>query len=229
MSTTEPVNTASATSTAPRSALVAVVAAVALASAAAIGYFSASSATAHNAINLNAPTQPVVATINLPRTLDSLDEARALARDLEALDVRLKERVDNMVREFESLGEEIRVTPRDSPERLQAEQRFRELRIRIEVEQNIRKNRVEEEYAANLAKIFESIRNATAEVSRRNGYTVVFYDDSTAEVPPARVGVDAVRGIINQRRIGYVDPRHDITQEVIDYMNNQFARRPRGN
>jgi len=213
-----------------RSAWLAIAATATIATAATLGYFAAATANANNAANnLSAPPQPVVAIISLTKVLESLDEAVAAARDLETIDQGLKSRVDTMVRELEALGEDIRMLPPGSPERLQAEQRFRELRIRIEVEQNIRKLRIEEEYASNLNRIFDSIRQATTAISRRNGYTLVFYDDSTAETPPGRAGVDAIRGAINQRRVAFVDNRHDITQEVIDFMNNQFARRPKAN
>ena len=65
---------------------------------------------------------------------------------------------------------------------------------------------------------FEEIKEAVAHLANREGYDVVFVDDSASELPVAATEAE-MRRQIGARRMLYTSPRVDITDQLVNFMN----------
>jgi len=70
-----------------------------------------------------------------------------------------------------------------------------------------------------MLRIYNHIRDASAELADRDGYGLVIMDDSAIPIP---ADSRDVLGDISARRVLYASSTLDITQMLIDYMNTQW-------
>src|SRR5690606_6560452 len=77
-----------------------------------------------------------------------------------------------------------------------------------------------------LREISDRVAAACRELAAKNKYTIIMAEDSDSRPGPA--GKNEVGRQIMSKRFWYVDPAHDVTKELIDLMNNQYAAMPKG-
>jgi len=176
--------------------------------------------------NANRPpaAQPsVVTTIDLKRVFDQLSErgdvdARmtALAEELDAKATVQRDAIELLMedRELYAPGSQ----QYDETERLIARQSY-ELRALREF--SIRK--LELKKAQALRQLYSNIKSAAAGLASEQGYDVVFVNDAMVDVPAAATEGDTWTHIA-ARRMLYANPMIDVTDQLVERMNNAFAR-----
>jgi len=169
----------------------------------------------------------LIATARVSDIVNGLEELKTREQDLKTLIEDLKNRITEKGKKLEEKGKQLELMGEASG--AQREALIREmarLRVELEAENQISEAMIDRERGQIYSDLFEKIRKATAKVSERSGYAIVILDDSTAPVEGA--GERAVRGSIIMRRLLYVTPKNDITQEIITAMNNDWvAGRPK--
>lgn len=175
-----------------------------------------------------------VAVVNLERLRAGLTEFQerdaAVRQKALELGVYFQEREKDMA----LISEEINELPPDSE--LRREKMMERLRLgassRAEYEVqtelfSIEKGRV-------IREMFTKARGAVAEIAQREGWDVVLWDHEgnlallfEEDMPETSEPPDISYGAVNRRIVGrtvaYTSPRADITQLVIDTMNNAYA------
>lgn len=167
------------------------------------------------------PTQPsIIAAFDLEKTFNSLDEKKAadaallkLAEDLQgggtqqANDLKQqKEALEDLSRGSDKYSQLLEKLSQDS----QYYQAYIEYcRVKIDIER-----------ARNMKRLYLTIRQAVDQMARENQYSVVFVDDSIAEIPPGNE--EETNRQISARRMVYTSPEIDITDELINRMNKAF-------
>jgi Skp family chaperone for outer membrane proteins len=72
-----------------------------------------------------------------------------------------------------------------------------------------------------IGQLYLKITDAAAELAIQSGYTLVLTSDEDMQAPTKNA--DQVIQAASLRRILYADDRHDITQELIDFMNTRYV------
>lgn len=180
----------------------------------------------------------VVVTVNLGQVMENLTQ-RADS------DARLKKMRDELLAEQERRQNEVRVME-EKAKGLQAQMegatdaRKREIEgqlldlqeqaalaaLNYQAWQTISAEKVDIEAALTMQDLYRSVKAAAAQMATTNRYDLVLVDDSQGDLSmsgESRVSrMDQVRQQIAARRMLYVNPIIDITEDLIQRMNNAY-------
>jgi Skp family chaperone for outer membrane proteins len=158
----------------------------------------------------------VVATIDLERVIDNLDAMAAANAELADAAELYQERIAEKRETLELLQEEIDllVGPQRDEKLAEAEVLADDLRVFT----TFAEGKLEEQRVVALRRIYEDVREAAARLSRANGWDLVLVNDALVDVPPVGSQQELMRQI-SARRVIYGDPRIDVTDVLIQTMN----------
>jgi len=165
-----------------------------------------------------------VGTIDLNRTLERLDEkaqAEARLRDMAArIEVEGKERIERINQAKASLD----AAPAAERPALARELELQLIQTRAWEESQ--KQQVDIEMSLMLREIYRNIREQTAAMAAAQGLDLVIVDDSSGDIvidPRSRLRRESqVRQQIIGRRMLYRSDSVDLTDALVDRMNNAF-------
>ncbi|GIW74682.1 MAG: hypothetical protein KatS3mg103_1204 [Phycisphaerales bacterium] len=169
-----------------------------------------------------------VATVDLVKVITSLDE-------FQAVDKRIKADGEKKTREIEALTKEIEGLQADlkslDPASEAYDQLLRELNMKLgfrELRGSMLIRWQSEDNARILTELYEKALTAVAEVAKRDGWEIVIHRGQNLIVPRnpnvrAEAAMDFVENFIQTRRVIYSSDAVDITNSVIQHMNNRYA------
>ncbi|MFG0242693.1 MAG: OmpH family outer membrane protein [Phycisphaerales bacterium JB054] len=166
-----------------------------------------------------APT--AVALVNVERALNELEELKALNKSLEVRATSRQDKLDTLKKEQESLQAELAELPSNNKER-QREIRARmfELNETIKARYNAYQTLIDIEKGEIIAPLYAKLLTAVQEVSVKEGYELVLFDDRSLKIPNGVQSV--VNDAIQQKSVLFASDRIDITDQVVLQMNNKF-------
>lgn len=202
-----------------RSKLFIVVSAAALAVGAAFGY---------SVFGMqNGNLRPgVVATVRLSAVLDALQQRADAAANLKQMNDQIV--AENAARNeaMEKMLEEVKALPDGSAERQAKQETFALERLKHEAWLNFSQKKTDIEASLVMQDLYRSVKAAIAQMAAASRIDVVLIDDSKGELitsAESRVSrVEQVRQQIASRRLLYVNPTIDITDDLIERMNNAW-------
>lgn len=163
---------------------------------------------------------PRIATFDLKRTFDSLDQKKAadVAIDKTAND--LKAEGDRQAKAIKQMEADLKDFPPGTPKHQELMDKWslasQEYRAYIE----FCEFKVRTERARTLRQIYMTIKRDVEQLATERRYAVVFADDSIPEIP---AGTDeVVEREISARRMIYTSPDVDITEALISHMNKVY-------
>ena len=165
------------------------------------------------------PSSIVTVVIDLPKVLNGLNERTARNADLGVTVDELKKKKDDYQKELESLKKALDLIP-PGPARVAAQKALEEKKIRYKFELDLASNLAEGRQAEALRDLGNKIQAAAAKLAQLRGYHLVISSD--ASVTLEGNGDDITR-TISLRRVLYSDPQIEITDELVQFMNNEFA------
>ena len=169
-----------------------------------------------------------VATVDLVEVITNLDEFKAF-------DDRIKRDGQVKTDEIQALTEEIEGLQEDlkslDPNSDAYDQMFRDLNMKVgfrELRGSMLIRWQSEDNARVLTELYEKSLLAVSEVAQRNGWELVIHTGQAAAVPRnpnvrAEQAMDFVEDWIQSRRVIYSSDAVDITNSVIQHMNNKYA------
>ena len=169
-----------------------------------------------------------VVTVDLAAVLDGLKQRAAAAAELDQMKAAIEAEDDRWQQILTELQTRLDEAPESEKPALRAEIARKALEYqawgRAELEW------MDREKSLRWRDLDRSIRDAIAEMARLEGYDIVLTDDSGAELgvnPNASASVEAqVKQQLNARRLLYVNPEVDVTDELIKRMNNAYSAGP---
>jgi len=170
-----------------------------------------------------APPQPVIATVDVSRVFQSLNERNARIAELEARGNELRKGITELENRLKSEKAAYDVLP-DGAEKQAKRQELQRLVWQLEIESKLAQKTIDDLEAQMMRNLYLKIDEAAARVAKANGYTIVIASDENSEIPEQNVG--EIMRVIALKRMLYVDPRHDISDELILFMNNEFGPGP---
>jgi Skp family chaperone for outer membrane proteins len=171
--------------------------------------------------SIAAPAAGVIATIDLEAVVEKLEERAA--REAE-----LKGELEGARKKLDALGEELKAEQskldmiKDESQRSVARKAAREKVLRAEIERQIMERQLVERQVGIIADLYKKIDRAAEELAKQNGYAMVLASDEKVDVP-SEGDPAALRRAIALKRMLYVNPSMDVTDELITLMNNQWA------
>lgn len=194
--------------------------ALALAIVMLIGYQAA-------AIRHLAQLQPaVVATVDLEKIFNRLDERSHADSELTQLANELQKNVDAIARRIKSLEEELEVYERGSDKYQETLEKLSLLSLEYQADVEWSRQMIEFQRTVILRRIYSNIREFMDKEAQERGIDIIFVDDTVVELPPGDEE-ETVRQI-SARRMLYTNPAIDITDAVIRLMNEQFSKQREG-
>lgn len=166
-----------------------------------------------------APTP--VAVVDWLAVTERLDEWKAKQVDLSSHKSALEDRMTGIGTEMDQIREDIEVLPPDR----QREQlrRYRELAFQLEGFRQFAEQDLATEKTTEQLRIYQKINDAVARVAQRDGWQVVVWDDSKSK----RINLERLDEsveLISRRQVFYTAATAvDITDEVVNLMNNDWA------
>ncbi|HPO92764.1 MAG TPA: OmpH family outer membrane protein [Phycisphaerales bacterium] len=162
---------------------------------------------------------PIVAIVDLETVINSLDEQKSKQRELEdnakAEEARLKsfaEQVEGEKKALDGLTGDARAT---------AERKFRDDLFKLEFERQLATRNLNIRGGEMLRDLYMKVDAAAENLAKKNGYDLVLVSDEKAPIPQDDQA--AARRAMLLKRMLYVNPTLDITQELVQTMNNEFA------
>lgn len=189
----------------------------ALALAAIIGL--AVGARATPAPRFSPPSPASIAMVDLPKVLGGLKSAQAKDDALKAAEAELKKKAEAVKAEIDAERKRIGLLP-DDVKKIADLKALRERTLRADFDLDYGKAVLAEQQSEGLKELYAEIRTGIAELAKARGYHLVISSD---EGVPVRGTYDQASQTISLKRFFYVDPAMDITDELVQYMNNQFA------
>lgn len=162
-----------------------------------------------------------VAVVNVMRALNELDELKALNGPLNERGNERQAQLDVLKKEVENLQIELQELPATKRDRrLEIQARIFELNETIKARFNAYQRIIELEKGGILYPLYQKVLAGVEEISTREGYELVLFDNRELQVPQDSQAV--VSEAIQQKSILYAAERIDITDQVVQLLNNKF-------
>jgi len=173
--------------------------------------------------SLLAPPTPV-GTIDWLAATENLDEWRQMEQRIAERRSEHEQRLAALQNEIETLQGEIEVLPEGSDERRRQNREVARLSIRLQAEDRYAQQDLERMQTALQLELYQKIDAAVTRIAERDGYWIVLWDDSQVKRVDPRQLSQSIE-LISRRQVFYTsDEKVDITDEVVDLMNNEFRR-----
>jgi Skp family chaperone for outer membrane proteins len=165
----------------------------------------------------------VIATVDLEKIFNRLDEREHADTELANLANDLQKNIDAIVRRINALEEELEVYDRGSDKYQETLEKLSLLSLEYQADVEWSRQMIEFQRAVILRRIYSSIRTFMETEASARGIDIVFVDDTVVDLPPG--DEEETTRQISARRMLYTNPAIDITDEVIRRMNDDFGRR----
>lgn len=166
------------------------------------------------------PVAPVIAVVDIKKVLSGLDEQKDKKAEFER---RIAQHRDGLKKlDEERTADETRIKAMAAgPAKTAALQAYREKYFRAGVDREFNERLMAEDEVNMLRDLYLKIDEAAEALAKKNGYQLVLTSDEGMQIPGApQANIDQLSQSINLKRMLYVDPTLNITDELIQYMNN---------
>lgn len=176
--------------------------------------------------NRPATAEPsALATVNLETIFQRLDERGAadskllsIAEELDAERLRRRETLEALRDDLEMFGP-------GTPKFVQVNQDLARETYQLQAFLDFASRKLDVHKSKELRELYRRIKATAAEYALENGYDVVFVDDSVVPLPNEGTEAETMRQI-SARRTLFSNPAIDVTEDVINLMNDRFAQQP---
>ncbi len=163
----------------------------------------------------------MVATINITSVINGLDEIEARQNQLKTFIAERSNMIDGLNKEFEIAKSEFDLLPSEGSARRGKAEVLERFRMQIRFESELADALINNRRGEIFAGLFDKIDASVSELATSRGYTLVLSDDQESGAPSNPTEQQA-RAAIYGRRVMFADGSVDITDELIEMMNNQW-------
>jgi Skp family chaperone for outer membrane proteins len=193
-----------------------------LAAVAALGL--GSYAVARNAESLAgmfAPPAPVIVTIDMQKIFGGLTERMARQQELETMGGTMQKELDDLLAAGKSEAQKAEVMA-DGPEKAMAIDRLTEMQMQVRMKKELFEAKLDQRRADTFRILHAKISDACRRLAAQNKYTLVLTNDETNAIPGGMNTADTQKAI-SSKRIMFAEAGHDISNELVTFMNNEYS------
>ena len=162
----------------------------------------------------------LIATFDLYRTFKSLDEKKQADAELLQLKDELVATLEARMQTIKQMEEELALHQPGSPKHRELTEQWARASHEHQADAEFYQLKQSLEAGRRVNQIFSNITKAAEQLAKERGYAVVFVKDYINEIRPGTE--DEVERQNLERRMIYIDPDVDITDELIRRMNQSF-------
>jgi outer membrane protein len=163
------------------------------------------------------------AAVNVGTLINEYQRSKDLDEELAQLDADLKAEEEQRRAKIDQLQAEIdRLDPED-PTRVDRTRELLEMQIQYKVWGETKQAHRVREFSLWTTQIYREIIDAVKKVAEREGYDLVLYKD---EFQPGSMEPQAIMEQIRGRKVLYAHPSIEITQTVLDQLNEDYRAEP---
>ncbi len=174
------------------------------------------------------PPPSRIAAIDIPRLIGALDERAPREQQLQSFINDLNDQLTARGDEFETATADMQLLVAGTPERRRKAEEVARMRVDLEVQGRWSEQLIDRRRAEVFADLFEKVRDSATKIAQQRGYDLVISSDFEGDIP--RDQEAQIRSVMSARRVLYVSPDLDITDDVVRLMNNEWhagmANRP---
>ncbi|MDY7108806.1 MAG: OmpH family outer membrane protein [Planctomycetota bacterium] len=163
----------------------------------------------------------VVATVNIERLFQNLDERSAADTRLTALAEELDAETQRRQEEIERLNEELEIYAPGSQQHRELNEQIALKGYQLQAFLDFAMRKLDNEKSKFFRGLYDRIKQAVAATASENGYDVVFVDDSIVDLPRSATEEEMKRQI-SARRMLFATNQIDITDQLVERMNREF-------
>jgi len=167
-----------------------------------------------------APPAPVIAVIDLQKVFAGLEERITRQADLEGQGKTMQEELDRLLASGKDEATKADALP-NGPDKAAAIERLAELQLNLRVRKELFENKLDQRRAETFRVLYAKIADATKRMAQQNKYTMVLTTDDAGDLPAGMTTQDTQKGI-GSRRVVFVDAGHDVSAELVGFMNTEF-------
>ncbi|MBL8764970.1 MAG: OmpH family outer membrane protein [Phycisphaerae bacterium] len=160
-----------------------------------------------------------MAVIDLTRAFEGLDEKNAKESELREYKLKLETEMKKMKETYDGEKSKFDALP-DGQEKKDSFERARKLAIQLELENRFSTQKLDEATADTFRSLYAKIADASARLAKQAGYTMVVSTDEKVVIP--QTGTDDVKRTISLKRFVFVDPVHDVTDDLVRMLNVEY-------
>jgi Skp family chaperone for outer membrane proteins len=168
--------------------------------------------------------QPVaVATVDIVKIIDGLEERVVLEKDLQVRTDARQNQLNEVLEQLKILQANIEEAGDRTTDAYKEQVRqFYELRAVAEARREALSQIISIDLGSVRREMFLKVTDAVGRIAQREGYDIVMLDDSLFPLPENAADADVYRAIITKGII-YRQDTTDITDDVVTLMNNEFT------
>lgn len=161
-----------------------------------------------------------IAAIDIPRLIGDLDERAPREQQLQAFINNLNDELKARGEELETAAADMQLLVAGTSERRRKAEEVARMRVDMEVQGRWSEQLIDRRRAEVFADLFEKVRGAATKIAQQRGYDLVLSSDFEGDIP--RDQEAQIRSVMSARRVLYVSPDIDITDDVVRLMNNEW-------
>ena len=170
-----------------------------------------------------APPNPVptsIATFDLEKTFNALEEKKAADAQLKRLAEDMKKESEKSAKKLKAMETELEDLQPGTAKHKEMMENLAEGGHNYQAQVEFFRAKMDIDGARMMRQVYASIRLAAEQLAKERGYSVVLVNDSITPIPPGTV--EEVTRQISARRMVYASPQVDVTEELISRMNSAF-------
>lgn len=180
-------------------------------------------ATAAAASSAGTPTQglpSVIGSIDMDTVFENYEKVKKSSEEIQAKALAKQNELQKMVADMKAAAEKQASLSPTSPEFKKFDQQLTQMKIEAQAfQENIQKELAQLEAEA-LASLYREIQSMTGRVAVWRGMNYVV---KVSNKPVTAVDPNAVMAAMS-RTVVYSDPRNDITQNVVQFLNQEYRK-----
>ena len=171
----------------------------------------------------NGPTPglpAVIGTIDMDSVFKNYEKVKVSSDDIAAKAMAKQNELQKLVTDMKSLAEKQASLSPTSPEFKKLDQQLTQMKITGEAAQESARKELAQIEAEALSALYREIQSMTARVAAWRGMNYVV---KVSNEQPSAADPQAVMAVLS-RTVIYSDPRNDITQQVVQFLNQEYRK-----
>lgn len=174
-----------------------------------------------SASNAPAPAiAPVFGSIDMDAVFKNYEKVKSTSDEMQAKALAKQQELQKMVADMKAAAEKQSSLSPMSPEFKKFDQQLTQMKIQAEAAQQQAQKELAQMEAEALAGLYREIQSMVARVAAWRGMTYVV---KVSNEPVTGGDPNAVMAAMS-RTVVYADPRNDITQQVVQYLNVEYRK-----
>lgn len=165
----------------------------------------------------------VIALIDIPKVYNALLERQQVDADRGAKVTRIQAAHDKSVEQIKQLQKDLELHKRDTPGFRDKQAELEQKVILIQVTAEFQKRKLAAEKAIQYKRLYNKITDAIGKFAQANGYDVAFFNDTGISPRAKNSSIEQIDAMIALRKVLWYREGLDITDQVVNQMNNAFT------